>query len=128
MMRLRRRVNAQWPFAHVLIAGKRGRDASAWDRPQTPSPLKRTERPRAEHRLPLRLYAMVNNDAFLREWVANNTIRSINRLVRNATVGFYGALNQSNRFWYWVAVKEFGPQRVGRWDSRINYKRGIYGI
>lgn len=65
----------------------------------------RREEP-AAYRLDPRLQDQLENPAFLRNWVRQNTFESIVDRVSGATVGFYGALNASNLFWYFVYTEK----------------------
>lgn len=71
-----------------------------------------------EYTLTDMMQARVNNDRFLLELVENTLLIGD---ILNSTEGFYGTLNQSNRFWYLVVFK-LSEGRVHAWDPRFNYK------
>lgn len=69
-----------------------------------------------------RLRDQLTNPRFLRDWVQQNTMKTIMKRVYNADVGFYGALNESNLFWYFVYLEKHP------YNPLINYREEIKPI
>lgn len=107
-----------WKDHQLVCAGTKRKwgsfDATEEDREQRT----RREEP-AGYKLDQRLKDQLENPAFLRSWVRQNTFQSIMDRVSQAEVGFYGALNASNLFWYFVYTEKqpYAPE--------INYKEKV---
>ena len=89
------------------------------------TPLRRT--------LPPRLLALLDNPTFIYDWVQQNTMDLIMNKVYPADVGFYGVLNESNWFWYFVYYRFVQPNVIQRntyssaYNSAINYRQLLFG-
>ena len=119
-------------IGHQLICQgfKRKRDDVLYgSAPKTTRTLRETP---LRRKLPPRLLAMLDNPAFLHQWVAGMSREQIEEYISRATVGFYGALNDSNYVWYFVYYRFVKPTRLPRsnllirYDSRIEYKSFLY--
>jgi len=83
-------------------------------------------------KLPQRLLAMLDNPSFLHQRVSKMTPQQITEYISQATVGFYGALNDSNYVWYFVYHRFIKPTKLPqnnlliRYDPRISYKKYMY--
>lgn len=64
------------------------------------------------------MQARLDNDAFLCNLLGDLSV--VNDIAQSKK-GVYGALNQSNRFWYLVVFRA-SQGRVHAWDARFNYK------
>jgi len=108
------------------IKRKRGDDggygsSAKSNRPFGSSPMRR--------KLPPRLLALLDNPTFLHSWVAAMSPERLLEYIGNATVGFYGALNDSNYVWYFAYYRFIEPVKLpaknllARYDPRVVYKR-----
>lgn len=60
----------------------------------------------------------LQNPNFLRAWVSNTRLDQIFTYVYNADRGFYGALNESNYFWFLVNLKQISELYDATFDYR----------
>lgn len=104
-----------WP-AHICNNGnKRGRDEEEEEDERD----KRFHVMNPEHELSEMMRMRIQNDKFLQEWISHASVALVRDGVAQANHGLYGALNQSNRFWYLVVLRMAGKMA---WDPRMNYK------
>ena len=59
-----------------------------------------------------RVRAMLNNDSFIGRFATNTSTRELLMVIDPAEIGFYAALRENNKFWYYVSVQMLGNESV----------------